>query len=77
MNRHDALVMFNDLVEASPGTIGEEVALRDVPGWDSLAIVGFLAKADELFEIRVPPARAIGCATVGQLIDLLVEKRAA
>lgn len=77
MNRHDALVMFHNLVEESPGAIGEEVALRDVPRWDSLSILDFLARADELFKIRLSPARVIGCATVGQLIDLLGENRAA
>ncbi len=77
MNRHDALVMFHNLLEESPGAIGEEVALRDVPRWDSLAMLDFLARADELFNIRVSPARVIRCATVGELIDLLGENRAA
>ena len=77
MNRHDALDMFHNLLEESPGTIGEEVALRDVPRWDSLTMLDFLAKADELFKIRLSPARVIRCATVGQLIDLLGENRAA
>lgn len=46
-------------------------------GWSSLAVVSFIAFADEHFGIILEPRKLATCKTVGDLIQLLDGKVAA
>lgn len=45
---------------------GGEV-LRELPGWDSLAIVEFMAFADERYSLTMAPKQITSCATIHDL----------
>jgi acyl carrier protein len=46
-------------------------AVLEALGWSSLAVVSFIAFADESFDIVLEPRKLAKCKTVGDLIQLL------
>jgi acyl carrier protein len=54
-------------VEANSLEGGE--VLRELPCWDSLAIVEFMAFADERYSITMPPKQITSCSTVHDLFS--------
>lgn len=71
MKRSEFLNLLDELVEAKPGTIHGEEELRAVEGWDSLAVVGFIALVDQHFGVALSASKLQGCKTVPDLIKLL------
>jgi acyl carrier protein len=70
------LDLLAELLEREPGTISPSEALADI-GWDSMAVVGFIALADDRFGVIVDARRLATCATVEDLAALLGDKVAA
>ena len=71
MDKQTFLKNLEDLVEADPGTLGEATVLADLSGWDSMAIMGFIAFADEELGQNPAPAALKGCVTVADLMKLV------
>jgi acyl carrier protein len=71
MTRSDFLNLLDELVEAKPGTVKGDEALKDLEGWDSLALVGFIAAVDQQFGLPLSASKLQSCATVSDLIALL------
>lgn len=63
-------VFLNNLAEAinQPGlVIQPDQALRELPNWDSLAVLTTLAMIDEQYSVTLSGADVQACATVGDL----------
>ncbi len=72
MNKHNTILLaLDDLLELDPGTLTGSEELKDIETWDSLTVMGFIAMADEDFEVMVPPAQLSKCKTVADLITLI------
>ncbi|MDP2815099.1 MAG: hypothetical protein Q8O19_00285 [Rectinemataceae bacterium] len=70
----DRIEFFNnleDLIEADAGSLAAHSVLADIPGWDSMAIMGFIAFADEALGITPAPQAIKSCQTVGDLMILV------
>jgi len=67
------LAALAELLDREPGTIKASDALAGL-GWDSMAVVGFIALADDRFGVIVDARRLANCATVQDLADLLGDK---
>lgn len=50
------------------------MALTDVPGWDSLAVVGLIAALDRQLGVRVQASALAQCKSVQDLIALAGDK---
>jgi acyl carrier protein len=74
MTKQDFLLRLDELIEVSPGTLRGTDLLSDVPGWDSVAIMGFIALVDEEFGAPVLPRRLAACKTVDDLVALLGDR---
>jgi acyl carrier protein len=59
------------LLELAPGTITGTELIADLPGWDSMAVVGFIAMVDETFGVIVPASRLLQCKTTAELAELV------
>ena len=55
---------------AAPGTLDGAEKLEEVDGWDSVALVSFLAMVDEHFGRRLAPRDVGKCETVDELYRL-------
>jgi acyl carrier protein len=71
MTKEMFLREFEELLEAAEGSLSEDVFLKDVAGWDSLAIMAFIAMIDEKFNYAVSPANIFSSKTIGDLMGLL------
>jgi len=72
MTRKEFLGLLEEIVEEDPGTLtGAEKLKEQVAGWNSLAVVSFIALVDEHFGITLSPKVIADCKTVNDLIGLL------
>jgi acyl carrier protein len=71
MDRIELLNRLGELLELKPGTLKPEDRLQDLEAWDSLAVMGFIALADEHCSVILSPQQLASCKTVGDLIQLV------
>jgi len=77
MNRTETLALLEELFELPAGTLTGKESLPDLGKWDSTAMLGFMALADEHFGLTLSPRRFASCATVDDLLALLGDKLSA
>ncbi len=70
LQKPEFLDSLRQLLQTDPGPLTGTESLADL-GWDSLAIVQFLAFADEQFGTALPPRAVRECATPDQLFQLV------
>jgi acyl carrier protein len=68
------LNLLDEIVEARPGTLKGAENLSDVAGWDSLAVLSFIAMVDDHFKIQIPGKEISACGTVRELVSLLGDR---
>jgi acyl carrier protein len=67
MTMEEFLDQFADLMEMPAGSLKPEDKLEDLEGWNSMAMVGFIAFADEHFGKTLSPRLFATCSTVADL----------
>lgn len=73
MTKTDFLVeIANILEESDPGVLTGKERLAELPAWDSLAVLSFMALARERFHIALSPKDILGCTTVEDLFEITV-----
>jgi acyl carrier protein len=63
-----------NILEAPSGSITGSELLADLAGWDSLAVLSFLALADEKFEAMLSATQLADCRSVADLAKLFPGK---
>jgi len=71
MTKKDFLAHLDEIMEQEPGTLKGDEALKDLPKWDSMTIVQFIAFADEEFNMALPSAKLLACKNLDDLAALL------
>lgn len=74
MTKQEFLLEMDELVEEAAGTLNGPEDLRDLEGWSSLTVMGFIAMVDEKFGMSVQPNRIAEAETVDDLAALLGDK---
>ena len=69
MTKKVFLRSMEQVLEVEPGTLTGNERLGSF-NWDSVAILSFIAMADEQFHVNVPPERIMECRTVAELMAL-------
>jgi acyl carrier protein len=59
------------LCELPADSLTRSAVLTEIPGWDSLRVVEFVATLDSEYGITVDFEKMAGCVTVGDLSDLV------
>jgi len=62
------------ILEMPENSIDGTESLADFEGWDSLAVISFLAMADAKFETILSATQLANCRTVGDLTSLFPGK---
>ena len=70
MTKADFLRELDEMLELSPGTLSGDEALADVEGWDSLAVISFIALVDEKLGLVVEGEKLARAKTVADLLDI-------
>lgn len=71
MTKSDFLAHLDEIMDQEVGTLKGEEALKDLPKWDSMTVVQFIALADEEFNFAVPSSKLLACKSINDLSDLL------
>lgn len=71
MNHSEFLLQLDKITEHPMGTLTGEELLRDVYGWDSMAVIAFIAMADEKFNHHISAKEINSCVKVSDLANLL------
>lgn len=74
MERHEFLLLLDELLELEPGTLKGPEALDNVEGWNSLAVISFMALVDDQFGISLQPRQIAECSTIADLTGLLGDR---
>lgn len=74
MNRLEFVKRIETLLERDAGSIDEQSVLMELPEWDSMAAIGFIAMTDAELGVAVRPQKLFECKTVGDLVGLAAEK---
>ena len=71
MNKTEFLLALDELLELPAGTLTGTEALSSYEGWDSLAVISFIAMADEKFSIVVGSSEIATAQTPDDLFKLI------
>ncbi len=67
MGNSEFLAQLDELLELPAGTLKGPELLGSLEGWDSLAVLSFIAMVDEHFGQPVSPKAIVACKTVDDL----------
>ena len=71
MTKDQFLRLLEEAIEEEPGSLASSTELVDIEMWDSMAVMSFIAMADESFGMELPPGEIGKCKTVDDLVVLL------
>ncbi len=67
---------LDEALDVPPGTVQPGQALDQLEGWDSIAVLAFIAMADTEYGINVPGKEIAECRTVNDLAHLILRQQA-
>jgi acyl carrier protein len=70
MTKSDFLIEIDAITQADPGTTAIDDRLVSLAGWDSMAVVMFLAMVDEKCNVSLNVNVLASCETIGDLAKL-------
>lgn len=70
MEKHEFLLLLDEVVELDPGTLKGDETIESLEGWNSLAVISFMALVDEHFGISLQARQISECKTIADLIGL-------
>ncbi|HEX2747002.1 MAG TPA: hypothetical protein VHM91_03300 [Verrucomicrobiales bacterium] len=74
MNRSEFLLELDNVIEARPGTLKGDEKLADLSEWNSLAVICFIAMADEKLKMQLSGKDIAACQSVSDLEHLLGDR---
>jgi acyl carrier protein len=74
LEKNEFLLSLDELLELEPGTVKGSDTLDSLDGWNSLAVISFMALVDERFGITLQPRQIAGCSTIADLVGLLGDR---
>jgi acyl carrier protein len=74
MNKETFLHKLDEVMSLPTGTIQGDESLGAIKGWDSVALMSFIALLDEELEIRVTGKQVMQCQTISELVTLAGDK---
>ncbi len=70
MTRKEFLVSMDRLLELPEGTLKGSEELENLEEWNSMAMISFMALADENNRVKLSTRQLAGCSTVSELLEL-------
>jgi acyl carrier protein len=74
MTRNEFHRLIEQVIEADPGTIKGGEMLANIPAWDSMAVIGFIAMLDKHLGITVPASSIMEARSIEDLTKLAGNK---
>ena len=71
MTKEEFLTLFEEIIQANPGTMKGTERLAGIENWDSLSCVDLIAQVDAEYSVTLAEEQILRCKTVGDLAELL------
>ena len=71
MSKPEFLSELSEIMDMPPGSLQGGEKLEELDGWTSIAMMSFIAFADEKFGKQVSPRSFVNCETVDDLGKLV------
>lgn len=71
MNKKEFLTELEDILEVDEGTLSFDQQVSELEDWDSLAVISFIAMADENFDVILDGEQLLGVRTIDDLYALV------
>jgi acyl carrier protein len=75
MSREEFRAELEEILELAPGSLTGTEALADLVGWDSMALLGVIALADQKLGTVLSAATLMECTTLEELTDAVLGRR--
>jgi len=76
MNASEFYLKLDEMLDLAPGTLTGGEELEGLDGWDSVAVITFIALADSEYGVVLPPKEIAACRKVSALADLITRHAA-
>ena len=76
MIANEFYLKLDEMLDLPPGTLKGSEELEGLEGWDSVAVITFIALADSEYGVVLPPKEIAACRTVSTLADLIARHAA-
>ncbi len=73
MTEKEFLDLFEEVIEADPGTISIDDYIENIGSWNSIAIMSFIALIDENFDVILSPEGISEVETIKDLYTLVCD----
>jgi acyl carrier protein len=70
MTRKEFLASMDTMLELPEGTLTGSEQLDDLEQWNSMAMISFMALADENNRAKLSTRQLAGCTSVSELLEL-------
>lgn len=70
MTRQEFLASVDSILELPEGTLTGAERLEDLEQWNSMAMISFVALADENSGVKLSLRQLTSCSTVADLLDV-------
>lgn len=74
MNRQEFLRAIEELIDMDPGTLKGDEVLDSLGGWDSLAVISFIALVDESLGMILEGDKLADASTMAELMAMVEHK---
>lgn len=74
MTKKEFLGLVEEILEVDAGSLTGEEVIADLSGWDSLAVVSFIAMIDEELDMTLKPDQIVKAKSLQELMTLLGDK---
>jgi acyl carrier protein len=71
MKKSEFLALIDDILEEPAGTVRPDQVLKDLPAWDSLAMVSFIAVVNGQFGLTLQAEKLTKAESVEDLLALV------
>jgi acyl carrier protein len=70
MSKAEFLTKLDEMLALTPGTLKGPEKLKELPEWDSLAVMFFISLVDEKFSTVLNAEKVAACRTIDDLVAL-------
>lgn len=71
MTNEKKLEMLAEAMGVEAAELSENMELKEIVKWDSLASINFIVLLDDEFDKQISAGELKGCKTVGDLLELM------
>jgi acyl carrier protein len=71
MTNTEKLALIEEIIEADEGTLNEDMNLKEIENWDSMAVISLIVMIDDKLGKKVSVSQIKDAKTVGDILNIM------